>query len=138
MVNKQGEMKMKDLAYYTTVPLALPSATDFKKVYVYKRGKVVIDGKPYEEVKDQFGSFRADGCTIETEEDKEGYRAARAKYNQARQALTEEFKRDLFAENGVAGHPKAEEAYSIAYNERSNGGFQEIMDLFEDIAALLR
>ncbi len=129
---------MKDLEYYTTVPLSKPTAADFKKIFAYKRGKVVIDGKPLEEVKDQLNQLRADGCIIETEDDTEGFRAARAQFNNYRHQLTEELKRDLFADNGVLGHPKAEAAYNIAYNERSNGGFQEIRDLFEDIAALLR
>lgn len=50
-----------------------------------------------------------------------------------------EFRDDLFKENGVANHPKAQKAYDIAYRAREDGGgLQAVIDMFEELAELLK
>jgi hypothetical protein len=137
MVNKQGEMKMKALDYYSTVPMAHPKREDYKKVFVYSKGKTIINGMARSQINDTvMKGYRDNGFIIEESFDKDAYYAETRKYAELQNKLLQEFKLDLFAENGVSAHPKAEAAYNIASNERS--GLGEIRDLFEDIAALLR
>lgn len=129
-------MALKNFDYYTTYHTPSPVQDDFRKVYVYKAGKVLVDGQSQREVGDNLAGFRNSGCTVETVFDDEGYREARARRMAERNALLTEFKADLFSEHGFElDNPKAERALRIAEDERSN--LREIAELFDDLAQLI-
>jgi len=128
---------MQDLEYYSTVPVKAPRRDDYNLVYVYSRGKTIVNGVKRSEITDQdMADYREKPYTIEIGFDKDAYYAAQRQHGAARDALVEEFKADLFAENDISG-ARAEAAYRIATQERGSN-FQEIQDLFEDIAALFK
>lgn len=47
------------------------------------------------------------------------------------------FKADLEEEYGLAGHPKADKLYSIAYERGHSGGYREIAECYSQMAELL-
>jgi len=129
---------LKDLAYYNNIPVPFPNRDDYNIVFVYSRGKTVVNGVKRTELTDQdMADYRAKNYSIEINFDRDAFYAARAKYGDARATLLDEFKADLFAENDISG-ARAEAAYRIADQERGSSGFHEIKDLFEDIAALFK
>jgi hypothetical protein len=48
------------------------------------------------------------------------------------------FREDLFAAEGVTGHPKAKECFDIAWNERHSYGLKEVASFFETIVVLIK
>jgi hypothetical protein len=129
---------MKDLEYYSTVPVKAPRRDDYNLVFVYSRGKTLVNGAKRSDIsEDHMAEYREKNYTIEIGFDKDAYFAAQRQYGSVRDALIAEFKADLFAENDISG-ARAEAAYRIAAQERGGNGFQEIQDLFEDIAALFK
>lgn len=127
---------MKPIEYYSTRTLSYPSKDDFGTVYVYRGGRTVYQGplSTWSEHKEQY----AVGFTIEKEYDRDAWLNARAVYNTEGARLAEEFKRDLFEDNGVTDNPKAEKAYTIAYNMAGSHGYSDIKDAFEDLVELIK
>lgn len=62
----------------------------------------------------------------------------RANYRKRCSEIEDEFKAKLFAEYGVAKHPKAELLYQLCYREAHAGGFNDIECMFADFSELLR
>jgi hypothetical protein len=129
---------MQDLEYYRTVPVKAPRRDEHTRVFVYSRGKTLVNGAKRSDVtEDHMADYREKNYTIETSFDQDEYFAAQRQYGAARDALIAEFKADLFEENDISG-ARAEAAYRIAAQERDGNGLQEIQDLFEEIAALFK
>jgi len=53
-------------------------------------------------------------------------------------AVAAEFKKDLFEEYGVENNPKADKAYSIAYDHGHSGGYNEVAGYFGELVELIR
>lgn len=66
------------------------------------------------------------------------YNEARKPYNKMISDRAEEFKKDLFEECGVTDNPKADNAYSIAYEYGHSSGFAEIATHFFNIVELIK
>lgn len=131
-------MALKDLDYYRTNPLPRPELNDFKKVFVYSKGTVIVNGEAWATVPSNvLADYRTAGAVIEIEEDKAAYQAARRVYANKANDLIAEFKADLFEMYGLQiGDKKAERAYSIAGQERD--GLREVADLFDDLVYLIK
>jgi hypothetical protein len=127
---------MKPLAYYTTYSQPYPTKEDFGRVFVYKAGKIVYEGdlSSWPTVKDNYKS----GYTIEKINDREAYLAAREAYSAERKRLRDEFKADLFEDNGVTDNPKAERAYEMALEYADSNNLGDIQLIFQDLASLIR
>jgi hypothetical protein len=141
MVNKQGEKKMglKSFDYYNTVPYTYPSRDDYKKVFVYSKGKTIVNGVPRSQISaEDLKDYRAKGYSIEEDFDKTAFYAESNKYSDARNKLEAEFKADLFDEHGVTGHPKANRAFDIAWDHGHSSGYSEVANYFDDLADLLK
>lgn len=52
--------------------------------------------------------------------------------------LYEEFRKDMFEHYGVAGHPKVETAYRIAWDHGHSAGYGEVDIYFSELAELLK
>lgn len=129
---------MQDLAYYQNVG-AYPKKEDFTTYFAYQKGKVVHANVPGAEGQEKEYGWKVQGYTVEKQVDENGYRAARDAYRTKERSLLNEFRDDLLAANGLtAGNPKAIKAYDIAWNERHSNGLGEVVDLFEDLAQLLK
>jgi len=130
---------LKDYAYYNSVPVEYPMERDFRAMYVYDKGTVVVNGlKPDELSDDEIAGYRKAGFLIYTDTNKAAYAAAKDKYRSAKAALRDEFKIDLFAHHGLddVSAAKANRAYTIACDERT--GFQEIAEFFDDLVQLIK
>lgn len=129
---------MKEISYYRTNPIPPVDKKYFQKLFVYSKGKVILDGVMRADVgSDVEASYRNLGYMIEINYDDDGYRAAiRARANKANDLLAE-FKADLFSLHGFqVGDTKAEKAFRIAETECS--GLEEIVDLYADLADLIK
>ncbi len=59
-------------------------------------------------------------------------------YNTERCQLEKQFKIDLLAEHGVTNHPKADAAYSMAWDRGHSSGYSEIALEFGELVDLLK
>lgn len=59
------------------------------------------------------------------------------KYDEENIRLQNQFKADALEEVGLTGHPKAEKAFSLAYEEGHSGGFSDIYCHLCNFAELL-
>lgn len=50
----------------------------------------------------------------------------------------DEFKADLLQAHGVTGNPKADRAFSIAWEQGHSCGYSEVAIVFEDLAELIK
>lgn len=126
---------MKELSYYTDYGTR-PRKSDFTKHFVYSKGKVIVNGLLNPSA-DLLAEWRNKGYAVETEVDDVAYRAATLAHVTNVKRLDDEFKADLFADYGVSG-VKAEKAYRIAWDERHSSGLHEVVDLFGDLAELIK
>ncbi len=122
--------------------LEYPAQSQFATTYWYRAGAVVAkriaDGE-IEILDARVGNgIELGACTKETVIDKDAFRDARAAYSAESGRLTELFKRDLFAELGIVGHPKAEKLYSIAWDMGHSSGFSEIETVAWDLLPLIQ
>lgn len=68
---------------------------------------------------------------------KEAYNAQWAEINKERQQLDAAFKADALKECGLEGHPKADKAFSMAWDRGHSGGLPEVYGYLEELAELL-
>lgn len=72
-----------------------------------------------------------------TPEQHEAYKIARNAYNAETRRLEDEFKADALEETGLAGHPKADKAYDLAWSHGHGSGLHEVLGWLEEYADLL-
>jgi hypothetical protein len=133
------KMGLKDFNYYNNVPMAYPNRDDYKKVFVYSKGKTIVNGVLVSQIDaNAIKEYRSAGCTIEEDFDKDAFYAETRKYGALQTALELEFKADLFDEHGVTGHPKAQRAFDIAWDYGHSSGYSEVANYFDDLADLLK
>ncbi len=129
-------------AYKNKLPY--PASGDFTTSFWYKNGKVVArkdagDTTPTildpEAVKDRsrLNTFLSEKVT-----DKDAFYKARQAYNAEANQLKEQFKRDLFEDLGIAGHPKAEKLFAMAWENGHSGGYKQVYDEADTLADLIR
>jgi len=63
---------------------------------------------------------------------------ARAAYRAEESSIMEKFVSALFAEYGVTGNPKANRAFSIAWEHGHSGGYSEVASYFADLVDLIK
>lgn len=127
---------MKPFAYYKTVTVEYPSKDAFVDVFVYSKGEVVWKG-PFLDYK-PFADGRFKGMLVEKVVNEDGLRAQREAYQADQARLSREFKEDLFAEEGVTGNPKAENAYRLAWDYGHSNGYECVYNYFVDLAELIK
>lgn len=64
--------------------------------------------------------------------------AKRQAYQAAQAELHEQFKQDLFRENGVVGNPKAELCFQKAWEMGHASGVSEVENYFSDLVELIK
>lgn len=132
-------MGLKSFDYYNNVPLVYPNRDDYKKVFVYSKGKTIVNGVPRSKIDDAtMKDYRAKGYSIEEDFDKTGFYDESSKWTKARNDLEAEFKVDLLDEHGLTGHPKADRAFTMAWDRGHASGYQEVANEFDDLADLLK
>jgi hypothetical protein len=132
-------MGLKAFDYYKTVPMAYPRRSDYTKVFVYRKGKTIVNGIKRSEIDgNAIKEYRDTGCLIEETFDKDAFFVDTRAYSNLCSELEKEFKRDLFDQHGVTGHPKAERAFQLAWDYGHSSGFQEVANYFDDLADLLK
>lgn len=146
-------MPLKDFAEYET-KLPYPSAADYARANVYRRGKVLRTDLNFEQLREfaervgvstagkhslagLAGALSVEGFVVERVE-APGYQEARQKYHEDQGRLHEEFRQDLFDAHGVVGHPKADKVYSYAYDRGHAHGYQEVALIFGDLVELIK
>ncbi len=72
------------------------------------------------------------------EKDMEDYQEALAIYREALRKLDERFKQDVLCENGLAGHPKAEKVWDLAWEEGHSSGYSEVANRVERLTELVK
>jgi hypothetical protein len=87
------------------------------------------------------------GCVVEEVFDREAFKYAIGFHSSSIAELKEEFKRDLFEELNVVGHPKAQLCYEICLgihdvvgdgDDEPDDELAEIYDLFSTLVKLIR
>jgi len=68
----------------------------------------------------------------------EAYEAALGDWRTENLRLQGEFKRDAFRELGLIGHPKAEAAFTLAWEWGHSAGYSEVFSYLEELAGLLK
>ena len=127
---------MKNITYYCDYGAA-PRKDDFVTYHVYSAGKVLFSGNNAE-----FEAFKARGGMkgnpmVEKTVDETALIAARNAHARHVGELLAEFKADLLADNGVSG-PKADKAYSLAWEYGHSSGLSEVVNYFEDLVELIK
>src|SRR5476651_581867 len=137
MVNKQ-EDAMKDYKYYENAGV-YPAKEDFKTVFVYKAGGVLVNGVQYSSMpKADLTKHANANDMIEVVMDKDAFNAAVTIYQTRQNELEAEFKADLFEEFGVTGNAKADQLYSVCWMRNHSGGFSDVLSIFSDFVDLIR
>lgn len=103
--------------------LTYPKRSDYTKFYYYKGGRVLAEN--------------VEGAIKEKVFDEEEYKKANDAYNKENARLFEEFKKDLFADLGIADNPKAEKLFSIAWDKGHSGGYSEVYNEALDLVDLI-
>lgn len=114
--------------------LPYPRASEFSITYFYKGGKVVNTLR--NGVYDHVFSVN-DYSTQETVTDDAALRAARKAYNDETVALKQQFKNDLFFDNGLQYNEFTEKLYAIAWDKGHSNGLSEVASEFEDMVVLV-
>lgn len=70
--------------------------------------------------------------------DMEKYKADLDEYRRVSRQREAEFKADLFEEYDVTGHPKADRAFALAWEEGHANGFYEVESFFSRLVLLIR
>lgn len=65
------------------------------------------------------------------------FRKLRNAYGEESARLDEEFKKDALEEAGITGNPKADKAYSLAWDRGHSCGYSEVFNELLDLAELL-
>lgn len=69
--------------------------------------------------------------------DLELYKQLAKEYNIEHGLLQEQFRLDAIEEVGLKGHPKADKAYSYAWQQGHHAGYSEVLSHLQDIAEVV-
>ena len=69
---------------------------------------------------------------------KEEYKKIRDNYYKVQNERISEFKRDMFLMHGVEDNPKAEMAYSIAWEHGHSNGLRDVESYFSELVELIK
>jgi hypothetical protein len=132
-------MGLKEFNYYNEIGMDYPDYAAYSKVYVYNKGKVVVNGTTASMVPASvLADYKKQGFTVETSRDTEAYNAARREYGQLEGQKNAEFRDDLFDEHGVTGNPRAQRCYDIAWSYGHSSGLQEVANYFSELVDLIK
>jgi len=128
---------MKDLDYYNNTELCYPKREDYVTYFVYNKGECLFMGD-----KEGFHAYsKKEGLEDKVTQkllDKKQYNEDRAAYNAEKQALMEEFQRDLFREYDVQSNPKRYKCYDMAWERGHSAGLYEVVGNFSDLVELIQ
>jgi len=71
-------------------------------------------------------------------EAKDEYQKNNEEYHKKESELLQEFKRDLIANSGLTGHPKANQCYELAWEFGSEEGLPSVARFFDKLDELLK
>lgn len=127
-----------------------PRRDDYFRYTLYRKGAVLCAEASISEVSATVpelseASTRSElerACTkhgILFEQDilNEEYRAAVSAYNQITAEKGEQFRKDLFEEFGVTGHPQADIVYRKAWDHGHSAGYSEVYNVFADLVEII-
>lgn len=116
-----------------------PTRDQYTTLYAYKAGKLVAKCEPSGDFTKWTATVRGqDDLTIERNFDENAYSDARAAYDEETSLLMENFKRDLYEQEGVTGNPKASKAFEMAWDRGHSSGFYEVGIYFSELVELIK
>jgi hypothetical protein len=120
--------------------ISKPVRGDFETVYYYHYGECI--GSPQNRAErnalEHYLKDRNLGDYVTQKRFRTGeWRAAMAAYYEEENALLRKFKEDALRECGLEGHPKAEKAYSLAWEEGHSLGYGQVLYELQNLADLL-
>lgn len=119
--------------------LEYPLKDRFATIHAYKNGAVVFSGT-YDEFMRIEKPVRSTLLTekIVDEAAEAAYKLARKAYYDEENRLKELFKKNLADELGLTGHPKFDLLFRKAWDDGSSHGYEEVANIAEDLAELIR
>jgi hypothetical protein len=72
------------------------------------------------------------------EAEKEKKRTQRQLHRQEQGRITAMVKADLEAEHGIAGHPKADKLWSLAWDDGHSAGYYDVIGYYEEFVELVK
>jgi hypothetical protein len=132
-------MGLKNFGYYNEIGMDYPDRAAYGKVFVYNKGKVIVNGTNASMVSHSaLADYKKQNFAVETVYDTDAYNAARREYGQLEGQKTAEFRDDLFDEHGVTGNPRAQKCYDIAWSYGHSAGFSEVANYFSELVDLIK
>jgi hypothetical protein len=124
--------------WYLGRDLKLPTRADFTTYYVYRKGEVIFKGTSDEYKVNQ--ASVTPGAVLERVVDEEALRAAQVLVYAERKLRNEVYRRDVWAEHGMMGHPKVNAVWELTLAIATRHGIEHenVEELFGDIANLLK
>jgi hypothetical protein len=133
------EHLMKSMHYYSDVGLPYPDKDQYTTVFVYHKGKVLVDGMAQHAMPPaDIALHKAQGHTVELQFDEEAFNAARSAYHARENDKYEEFQRDLLEEHGVTDNPKAVKLFGVCYMRGHATGYSDVASIFADFVDVIR
>lgn len=130
---------MKSFDYYREVGVAYPNRDDFKTVYVYQKGVVLVDGIKLTAMPPaDLVLHKEEGHLVEESFDRPAYQAACDVYRAAESAKYLEFRRDLFEEFDVSDNPKANTLFNKCWERGHSGGYNDVYSIFSDFVDIIK
>ena len=123
---------MKTLSYYETIIICYPSKNQYEKVYYYKKGRLIA-------VKEQFNDdFKEpEGCAKEVIFDEVSYQSHLKLHKEEFLRLQTEFRNDLIEKHGMAGNPKANQCFDMAWDFGQSSSYADVEDYFMNLVNLI-
>jgi hypothetical protein len=123
---------MKPLSYYKKIIVDYPSKNQYEKVYYYKRGRLIA-------VKEQFNDdFKEpEICTREVIFDEVSFQSHLKLYNEEVLRLQTEFRNDLIEKYEMAGHPKVNQCFDMAWDFGQSSSYEDVEDYFMNLINLI-
>lgn len=123
---------MKNLNYYSEIPVSFPNKDNYTTTYYYKRGILKAIKKQFDE------SFNPPkNCVEEKVIDEKSYDEHLSLYLQEKVKLEKEFRLDLISEFNLGNHPKANLLFDKSW-EVSGGNFEDVVGYFSDLIELIK
>jgi hypothetical protein len=117
-----------------------PVRADFETVYYYRDGECIGSPKNRTE-RSAFEHYLKDrnlgNYVTQKKFRADEWRAAMDVYLEEESSLLRKFKEDALKECGLAGHPKADKAYSLAWEEGHALGYGQVLYELQNLADLL-
>lgn len=131
---------MKPFHYYTNTSTSPPNKRDYETIYLYHAGKVLWEGKWYDngypdalnDLRKQYPEAVEQAVLNENE-----FHAHKIEYQKEKLRLYGEFKQDLFEEFEVSDNPKRFDCLRLAHSKRSGEDLEQLYEEFAELCPLI-